>query len=485
LYLTKRKKSSPIPLLLRKKGTIYFQATKTNQQEALLAYFLIIEIAQSIDPNFTLLTIGFDAVLSTIHNFSQQSFYRQYVHIAQRDNYVLHFKEFNIRYLAFIQLLGSEINTIWTDSINVGNIPEKYSNILRDNTDLAILRRSDNQSLLIPFSISEKLRNAEQDTEGIINERNQGNTLVKFSYLLPLSTEKNYKILWYMAKQPDYLNYPENISVNNSEYYFDGLEAIEELKEKKYIARQSKLSRSLVLTPEAQILVDTLPNYINQFQAISISELSDTNKSSYKLETLLPGLIKNDLPDLNWTLIHLFFQYINNTLTYDEITNQLLRFTQETDSINIKIDQDKKKDDKQSNTISEQPLRDTPPNIQKSSEIRTVVPGFRQRDVTETSENTDSITQPDQKTDLKSSDLNSEIRFRKTKTIPNISKNLVSFPKFSNNLIKTLPHVDELNKLSIGENRKEFTSVILLGRDTQNNKASAVFSLIDESYTNN
>jgi hypothetical protein len=490
LYLTKRKKSSPIPLLLRKKGTIYFQATKTNQQEALLTFFLVTEIAQTIDPNFTLIALGFDTILSTIHNFSQQSFYRQYIHVVQRDNYLIHFKEFNMRYLAFIQLLGSEINTIWTDTINNGNIPENYRSILCDNTDLAILRRSDNQSRLIPFSISEKLRNAEQDTERITVERIQRDTISKFSHLQPLSTEENYRILWFMAEQPDYLNYPENIALNLSEYYFDGLDAIEELKEKKYISRQSRLARTLILTPEAQILIDAMPNYIKQFQSVSISELSEMNKVSYQLETMLPGLIKNDLPNLNWTLIHLFFHYTNNSLTNDEIINRLFRFTQKKDKKNKKDIETPIEEHNRTDTLSDQPVQVTPPDIKKSSGIITVAPGFRLREqAVDTSSSADIITQPDQPKDGNSQpntlvQATSEIRYTKTNVIPNISKNLVSFPTFTNNLSNNLPQVDELNKLSIGENKKEFTSAILLGRNIQNNKASVVFSLIDESYTN-
>ncbi|OLS25174.1 MAG: hypothetical protein HeimC3_16180 [Candidatus Heimdallarchaeota archaeon LC_3] len=516
--ITIRRNTSAIPIILRKKGVLLIQATKTNQQESLLAFILLTELAKIINPNYRLISIGFDSFLSNISNFTQQSYYRQYLQLAQRDTYLFHFKEYNRNYDSFIQLLGSEINTIWTDQIKNMDLPKKFQYILQDNTDIAILRRSDNSSLLIPFSISNKLQ---QFTKETIKQTNY-NVFHKFRQLEPLNSVLGYKILEQITNQPHFINQSKYLAIQMSDYYFDGLKIIKELVDKNYIQKNYRLIKSMYLTPEAKHLLEAIPTFFGQYKEVDISSLLKMNDLDSNLDTVLPGIIRQTLPDINWNMVFLFLQYINNKLDSADVIDKLLEIASD---INNTKRQESYFEEENNQEISvnnnEENSYFNPPMIEKALNAnQQIAPGLSQRiDEEEIATNLanptnqeiatpsslskiDSPTSTENRLTESKSDFNvddlvekkdsqitnqnlEEIRFKKTKIMPRIARKIVLFPQFTDKLKVRLSSVHELNALSLGENKKGFTSVILLGRDTQNNQASGIYSLVDEYYTDN
>ncbi|OLS25622.1 MAG: hypothetical protein HeimC3_13700 [Candidatus Heimdallarchaeota archaeon LC_3] len=514
--MTNRRNTSAIPIILRKKGVLFVQANKTHQQEALLTFMLLTELAKIIDNSFNLITIGFDSVLSTVTNFAQQSYYRQYVKLAQRETFIFHFREFNPHYLSFIQLLGSEINTIWTDQIKNIDLPKNYHYTLQDNSDIAVLRRADNSSLYIPFSISKELRKASQTNK----EQLPSTSYDKLRQLEPLSTVLAYRMFHHIANQPFFLNHPKLLSLQISEFYFDGLQAFTELEEKRYIQKNYRIIKCFEPAPEAKYLLDSIPTFFGQYKTVEIISLLSMNILDIDIDVILPGIISKDLPEYNWQLLYFFFHYINESIPADEIKDTLLQKAKELKKLeSTNIETRAIRDDEQHNpqniTHEESFI---PPSIEKTVDgNQQIAPGLTNRakgsieklpsdtlgdseiirprkNISESQQEISNIniSEIDNTNDLVPDNTTSipvttreKIRFKKTKNIPLISRKIVDFHQFEGKYKEKLSSVADLNSLSLGKNKKGFTSIILLGKDTQNNQSSGIYSLIDNFYTEN
>lgn len=324
-------------LIAQKSGIIHLLSSpRTSIEEQILAFTLLSENMYHYNPKYTLVVLGLDNFLLTVPNsqkdllkLTYQRYFNSTMTIVEANDYLKDIEDLlpqsdrDSIYTSAINLPRNPFYTINTSSKNNGpNILTIYAqyqemmNVVSTNIDVCAVLRHDMPNQFLYFTLEQHLSDNDQS---LVQSQLLKNTILE----LPDSSLA-FKILEYVKKQPAFVCIPEYIALMNSEYYYDGLNALENLQQLKYITKPSRIYQHIQLTYEAQKFLEFISTYFKKFDS---KDWQDLDKKTFNsLPDLIAGLIVSYQPQNNWDLIFIYLALIKQKITYDQALYHLEQF---------------------------------------------------------------------------------------------------------------------------------------------------------------